>query len=283
MLNQLYIKRNRQNRKEQSQKFSTQKIAGAQKKSNIYKPPSGYVANPFDSLYQDYDVEISDRDDIALFHDRAIELSECIEGDFDLDELVHRIKTNNLAFAETGLIAFKIREMRLYKKLYSNFTDFCHIVLNKSRSYIDRLIRASVVIVELVRNGFEVLPANESQCRILSKYVGSELVRIWRAIVETIEPHKITVESIKAFLSDEEETVEPSSEFIRLPGYLSEHITRYALSIGMTAQDLVVMLLEQIFKPAKPKTNWRDFEREEEWQLDLEKLIEEGENILDSS
>ena len=43
------------------------------------------------------------------------------------------------------------------------------------------------------------------------------------------------------------------------------------------------MLLEQIFKPAKPKTNWRDFEKEYEWQLDLEKLIEEGEDFLNST
>lgn len=272
----MYDKSNSQN----SQDFIS---ANCKKKSNSYKIPQGYVANPYDVLYQDYEVQISARDEIAALHDRAIELDEKIEGDFDLDEVTHLIRLNSLAFVEIGLIAFKIRAMRLYKEKYDNFTDYCHIELGRSRSYIDRLINASVVVLELIRNGFSVLPRNESQARLLSNFTGSELIWRWRAIVETIAPHKITAQSISVFLNGTQERVEPESEFIQLPRYLSDHISRYALAIGMTTQDFIVMLLEQIFKPAKPKTNWRDFEKEDEWQLDLEKLIEEGENFLDST
>ena len=272
----MYDKSNSQN----NQDFTT---TNSKKKSNPYKISKGYVANPYDFLYQDYDVEISDRDDIVTLQNRAIELEEKIEGDFDLDEMTHLIRVNSLAFVEIGLIAFKIRAMRLYKEKYDNFTDYCHIELGRSRSYIDRLIKASAVVLELIRNGFSVLPKNESQARLLSYFTGSELIWRWKAIVETIPPHKITAQSISIFLNGTEETVEPESEFIQLPRYLSDHISRYALAIGMTLQDFVVMLLEQIFKPAKPKTNWRDFEREYEWQSDLEKLIEEGENFLNST
>ncbi|MBE9044555.1 hypothetical protein IQ255_09075 [Pleurocapsales cyanobacterium LEGE 10410] len=197
--------------------------------------------------------------------------------------MTHQIRLNSLAFVETGLIAFKIRAMRLYKEKYDNFTDYCHIELGRSRSYIDRLINASRVILELIENGFSVLPRNESQARLLSCFTGSELIWRWRAIVETIVPHKITAQNISAFLNGTEETIEPESEFFWLPRYLSDHIFRYALAIGMTTQNFIVMLLEQIFKPAKPKTNWRDFEKEDEWQSDLEKLIEEGKNIIDST
>jgi hypothetical protein len=48
------------------------------------------------------------------------------------------------------------------------------------------------------------------------------------------------------------------------------------------AEKLIIMVLEGVFKPPKSKSNWRDFKKEEEWELDLEKLIEEGENILNS-
>ena len=271
----MYYKSNSQN----SQGFTTTNF---KKKSNPYKIPKGYVANPYDFLYQNYQVEISGRDDIVTLYNRAIELDEKIEGDFDLDEMTHLIRLNSLAFVETGLIAFKIRAMRLYKEKYDNFTDYCQIELGRSRSYVDRLIKASDVVLELIRNGFSVLPKNESQARLLSYFTGSELVWRWRAIIETIAPHKITAQSIFVFLNGTEETTEPESEFIQLPQYLSDHISRYALAVGMTLQNFAVMLLEQIFKPAKPKTNWRDFEKEHEWRSDLEKLIEEGEDIINS-
>ena len=63
-----------------------------------------------------------------------------------------------------------------------------------------------------IKNGFDILPANESQCRSLSKFTGSELVWKWRAIMENIDAHKITAQAIAEFLSDEEKVVEPEEE-----------------------------------------------------------------------
>lgn len=278
----MYVKTNSQNSKADRKGFSPNPDKTKKKKSNYYKLPKGYVVDPFSPFYQNYDVEISDRDDIQQFVEESVKLAEKIEGELDLSELTHQIFLTNLDFVRAGLLAFKIRSLRLYKEEYDNFTDYCHQELGRSRSYIDRLINAARVVVELIQNGFDTLPRNESQCRLLSGLGTPELAKVWKAIVETIEPHKITAESITRFLSDGEEVIEPEDTFIRLPAYLDNHISRHALAAGMTTSDLVVMVLDAIFKPAKPKTNWRDFEREEEWQLDLEKLIEEGENTLNS-
>ena len=255
---------------------NNQTSAAKKSTANYYKAPKGFVANPFEFLQKNFDVEMSDREDIVMLYDRAVELDKKIEGDFELDDVTFWIRTNILAFVETGLIAFKIRALRLYKDKYKSFTDYCHIELRKSRAYIDRLINAARVVIELIKNGFDILPANESQCRLLSKFTGSELVWRWRAIVEAIEPHKITAQAIAEFLSDEEEVVEPEEEYIKLPGYLSNYLAVHAMRACRSVQQLVVEILEEIFQPPRSKANWRDFEKEEIWQIDLDEIVDRG-------
>lgn len=248
-----------------------------------YKIPQGYIANPFDFLYQ-RDVEPSKESYIQEFLEAAGELADSIPTEIEdnLDYYKFRINYNDLTFADNGLILAKIRFNRSYKKKYSSFTEYCNKELGRSRSYCDRLITSSRVILELITNGFSLLPRNESQCRILASRAGSELIKVWKAITETIEPHKITVRSIEKFLCAQEEPKPESDTNIPLPNHLERAIHPYASSKGLSVSSFVIMLLEQIFKPKIPKSNWRDFQKEEEWELDTNKLVEEAEAILDS-
>lgn len=123
-----------------------------------YKPNPKYLANPFDHVYKDNDVEISKRPEVLELHDFAVDLSELIEGEFDLEFLTLQIRFNQLSFVFTGLMAAEIKFKKLYKKTHRNFDQYCREMLGVSYWQIDDTIKATDVVMELIANGFDVLP-----------------------------------------------------------------------------------------------------------------------------
>ncbi|NJL51011.1 MAG: hypothetical protein HC930_00290 [Hydrococcus sp. SU_1_0] len=176
-----------------------------------YKTNPRYLANPFDHIYQNHDVEVSNRPEIQELQDLAIHLEDQIEGDFDLEFLTFEIRNNQLAFARTGLIASQIKFKKLYKKTHNSFDHYCREKLGVSYWQIDDTIKATDVVMELMANGFDVLPQNVNQGEKLANIRGSERVRIWREIVETYQPHEITGKIIEEYIAQQQEKVLPKS------------------------------------------------------------------------
>lgn len=207
-----------------------------------YKANPALLASPFDFLYYKNDVEISQDDAIQELIEYAVGLEDLIEGDFNLGSLIFEVRNNALSFVRTGLIAFKIKALKLYKNQFGSFRSFCTEALGVTHWQINRTIQASRTVLELIHNGFEILPRNEAQCRELSQYVGSELVRVWREITAEIPPHKITARTIHDYLNSEEE-IEEESTMIKLPRKLYYCIYSLAVDAGMP----IVELLEDTF------------------------------------
>jgi hypothetical protein len=234
---------------------------------NPYQVDSTILANPFDFLYQPRDVEISQDDAIKELMEYTIGLAGEIAGNFNLDALIFEIKYNTLSFVRTGLAAFKVKTLKLYKKQYRSFKEFCNQALGVTHWQINRVIQASRTVLELIHNGFEILPKNEAQCRELSNYVGSELVRVWGEITAQIPPHQITARTIREYLHSEEE-IESETATIQLPKKLYAKIFGLAVDAGMS----IVELLEDTF-----------FERVEtvpigkllRWEEDYQNLVSE--------
>lgn len=233
---------------------------------NPYKKDPTLLASPFDFLYYQSDIEISQDDAIQELIDYAIGLDDQIEGDFDLGSLVFEIRNNTLSFVRTGLAAFKIKALKLYKNQFGSFRSFCTKALGVTHWQINRTIQASRIVLELIYNGFEILPRNEAQCRELSQYVGSELVRVWREITAEIPSHKITARSIHEYLNPEEE-IEEESTTVKLPRKLYSRILTLAVDAGMS----IVELLEDTFldqvKPVPIGTLLR-------WEEDIKNMVE---------
>jgi hypothetical protein len=234
---------------------------------NPYKTNSTILANPFDFLYQQNDTGISADDAIQELIDYATELEDQIEGDFNLGSLVFEIRNNALSFVRTGLIAFKIKALKLYKNQFGSFRSFCTEVLGVTHWQINRTIQASRTVLELIHNGFEILPRNEAQCRELSQYVGSELVRVWTEITTEFSTHKITARSIHEYLNPTEEFEEENTT-VKLPRKLYSCIFSLAVDAGMS----IVELLEDTFighvEAVPIGTTLR-------WEEDLKKLVSE--------
>ncbi len=233
---------------------------------NPYRMPQGFVSNPFAPLYQQPDEELSEDLSVQLILDYANELDDKIAGDLDLGGVINEIKNNTLSFVRTGLLAFKVKVLKLYREGYRTFKDFCEQALGLTHWQINRTIEAARVVIELAQNGFDVLPKNEAQARPLTKFTLAELCANWQTIVDTIPEYKITNSTINKVLGGETKTLS-----IRLSKELYKRIKDRALELGVSVEELLESLLGDEVTPASE-------EQIVAWEEDLERLTnEEGE------
>ena len=243
--------------------------------NNPYTSNPNYLPNPADPLYQLENV--SESDHVSDLIEEAARLESLIPGDFDLDELVGKIQINTLGYVKNGLLAFKIKSLRLYKQSCRTFKQFCEEHLGYSTWQVNRNIRAARVVMELVSYGFEVLPQCEAQCRALMAHCEENLVEAWRSVIENLPAHQITAKSITHHLAPRDETV-PNEEKITVNRDLFNRIYTVALSVGTSIPEL----LEQIFQPKLD--NCADYYYEEKvrrWQDDLSALVKGREIFIE--
>lgn len=236
--------------------------------SYSYKINPNYLPNPADSLY--HAEQISSANHVQDIVEEAARLEDRIAAEFDLDELVDRMKINTLAYVKNGLMAFKIKTFKLYKNTHSTFKEFCQQQLGLSTWQVNRNIRAAKVVIELVTAGFEVLPQNEAQTRALLTHGCEDIVAAWRSLVDHLKPHEITARTITKHLAPEHDETVPKEERITVKRDLFNRIFTVALSLGTTIEQL----LEQIFQPKYDNcANYYYEEKVEQWQSDLENLV----------
>lgn len=80
---------------------------------NYYATNPNYLSNPADSLYQIE--QISNADHVQDLISEAAFLEDRTEGEFDIEELIGKMKINTLGYVKNGLIAFKIKTLKLYR------------------------------------------------------------------------------------------------------------------------------------------------------------------------
>ena len=242
---------------------------------NPYKTNRNFLPNPAEAIYQEEDAQISELPHIQELWNFAIDNEDQIEGDFDLDFLKFQIFDNEFAFVKTGLVAFKIKAMKLYADISHTFKAYCEDYLHMSVWMIDRLIRASKVVLDLVQAGFEILPRNEAQCRSLMRYGEEDLVLAWQMVLDHPDhngkPHKITAKSIAHALKPESD--EPTMQKFEIPVGLYQVILNQALDAGRT----VIEHLEFTFLGKTNCHSFADRLQEQKWEEDLADLVSERE------
>lgn len=226
---------------------------------NPYKTKKGFLADPFASLYQASDRKMSQDESIENLIHYACSLEECIPGDFDLQTVVTEIKSQILSFVRTGLLAYKVKISKLYRRVHKNFKTFCEKTLGISHWQINRKIEAARVVIELAQAGFTVLPTCEAQARPFTKLYGAELCNKWKTVVDSLEPHTITSNQINEVLG-----VETKTASLRLPKKLYEQIRRKALDMGLSIEQLLNIMFED-----EQKTSTVEREVLTKWEEDL--------------
>ena len=210
---------------------------------NPYRTQKGFLVDPFASLYKTSDKEIAQDESVENLINYAWSLEECISGDLDLQTVVTEIKDQILSFVYTGLLAYKVKIFKLYRRVHKNFKTFCEKALGTSHWQVNRKIEAARVVIELAQAGFSILPTCEAQARPLTKLHGAELCNKWRIVVNSLEPHMITSKQINEVLG-----VETKTASLRLPKKLYEQIKRKALEMGLSIEQLLNMLVEDDYK-----------------------------------
>ena len=237
---------------------------------NPYKAPQGFVTDPFTPLYHQPDEEVAHSELVEELLSYAAILEDQIAGDFKLPQIIAEIKENFLSFVRTGLLAYKVKVYKVYRRTYGSFKKFCEKALGVTHWQINRIIEAARVVLELAQNGFEILPQCEAQARPLTKFTGPELCANWQTVIDTTPSHKITLNSINEILG-----VETKAANIRLPKELYERIRARALELGLSVQQLLDMIFSKDNEVSPVEK-----EKMAAWEKDLEALNnqEEEEN-----
>ena len=232
---------------------------------NPYKASQGFSSNPFTPLYQQPDEKIELEESLEDLLDYANILEDKIAGDFNLSQIITEIKSNFLSFVRTGLLAYKVKLWKLYRKSYRNFKEFCENALGLTHWQINRTIEAARVVMELVQSGFSILPQCEAQARPLTKYTGAELCANWQIVVENVPPSKITGKSIMEVLG-----METKAKNLRLPKELYERIRKRALDLGISVEQLLELTFGE-----DNEVHEVDEELVAAWEEDLARLTKE--------
>jgi hypothetical protein len=249
-------------------------------KKNYYSAPKGFLIDPFLPLYQTPDVEISSDQIIQGLIKYGQRISSKISSDYKIKQIVTEIKNNTFSFVRSGLLIYKVKTLKLYKKTYSNFKNFCKQALKSSYRQVTRIVEASRVVIELIHAGFEILPRNISQCEHLACYTGNELIEKWEEIIDNIPEHRITATAIDKLLNPPER-FEKIETTIKVPPQLYLRILKKALERDMS----VVELLEEAFldddsledPPPEEEQKGADLHLNA-WEEDLENLAKEYES-----
>src|SRR6185369_1388350 len=110
------------------------------------------------------------------------EMVMSIREDQRLAELEKTIARGKKTFVEVGLALAEIRDLRLYKREYSGFAEYCQVKWGWSKPYCTQLITAAAVVESLPADKVVAI-ATESQARELAKAEPSRRAGVIQAIV----------------------------------------------------------------------------------------------------
>ena len=114
-----------------------------------------------------------------------------------LAELEKTIARGQKTFVEVGRALAEIRDLRLYKREYGGFAEYCEKKWGWSKPYCTQLITAAAVVESLPADKVVAI-ATESQARELAKIQPAQRAGVVQAIVDAGE--KMTAAAIKRHL-----------------------------------------------------------------------------------
>jgi hypothetical protein len=158
----------------------------------------GHCLNPFEPLFGS-DIPGSELGrslyDMAISIEESYGLGELID---ELPDLVLGIKRDLTSWYEIGLISWKIKLCKGWRKRYTSFKQFCENAIGKTSSAVNNWIRSARVMSQLISAGCDRLPMNASIALELSKFGENDLLEAWRDICDTYADHELTLDKVKA-------------------------------------------------------------------------------------
>lgn len=205
----------------------------------------GHCLNPFEPLFGS-DTPENDLArslyDTALYIEKAYGIGELMG---ELPELILGIKEKMSSWYEIGLISWKIKLCKAWRKRYTSFKQFCENAIGKTSSAVNNWIRAARVMSQLISAGCDRLPINPSIAIELSKFGETDLLEAWRDVCETYADHELTLDKVKAHLEDPFQKL-PNSKKVNIPIELWERLREKAAESGISPSKLLEELIESL-------------------------------------
>ena len=114
-----------------------------------------------------------------------------------LVELEKTIAKGKQTFVEVGLALAEIRDLRLYKREYGGFEEYCREKWGWEKAYANHVIRAADVVKSLPDN-LATIVATETQARELAKIPAEHRAGVVQAVLDEGKP--VTAAEIKKHL-----------------------------------------------------------------------------------
>ncbi len=115
------------------------------------------------------------------------EIITSIRDSARLEELEKTIARGKKTFVEVGMALAEIRDLRLYKREYSGFEEYCREKWGWSKPYCTQLITAAAVVESLPAEKVLAI-ATESQARALAKVASDQRAEVIQAITNSGQP-----------------------------------------------------------------------------------------------
>jgi hypothetical protein len=135
-----------------------------------------------------------------------------------------------------GRALLDIRDLKLYRKAFKSFEDYCRQRWGFMRAHAYRLIDAAGVAQNLSPIGDIPQPTHESQLRPLAPLEPEQQREVWKEAVETAdgEPTAKHIEKVKAakLKKAPKPKIEPDSKPITLSSRLDDLCSNYTATFG---------------------------------------------------
>lgn len=205
----------------------------------------GHCLNPFEPLLGS-DIPESELGrslyNMAISIEEAYGLGELID---ELPDLVLGIKRNLTSWYEIGLISWKIKLCKAWRKRYTSFKQFCENAIGKTSSAVNNWIRAARVMSQLISAGCERLPMNPSIALELSKFGENDLLDAWRDICQTYADHELTLDKVRNHLENPNQS-QPNFKKVNIPIKSWEKLREKAAESGISPSKLLEELIESL-------------------------------------
>lgn len=222
-------------------------------------------------------------------------LEECYytveEGKFSrLEVITNNIKSNRLSYIKLGIKLYQVKLYKLYKNQYKSFKEYCELAINYPVWRANQAIETSGVAIKLIKNGFNIIPQNQAQARLLVKLNDSELIEKWQEILDHYPAYKITANRIEKIIYGE---IRRKQGHLKLPIKILREIENKALENGLSASELISKIFQGqilINSDGSMENNLNDNQDVvqnlspkiiEKWEKDLDKLAFKERNKID--
>ncbi len=245
------------------------------------KSTSTLVGSPPDPLYNPLPPSV---EDILIYNEEINDESPYITFEW----ATHEIKNHLLNWVRVGLVADKVRYLKLWKGKFSSFADYCQKAVGKTSWQISRIIKAARVTITLAHVGFDVLPNCEAQASKLAKFLSDPLLLVekWQQVLDAVPKHLITANAIGEVFGEQ-----PTKQKLSISPKLKQKLQAKANELGISVEELLEDLLGEnsgssedddeqcsIIEKSEDSKSQLDYQKRiENWQTDLEQICREQE------